>query len=251
MGTDAGVQTARLYAMRTNDSAGTAGQGEKATGLPATVEVQTSANPQFSVIWLHGLGADGHDFEPVVPMLGLPSGMDVRFVFPHAPVRPVTLNGGMPMRAWYDIASLTASRDQDEAGIAASSALVHALIEREVERGVPVERQLLAGFSQGAAMALHTGLRYPQRLAGIMALSGYLLLTDRLAGEGSAANRDVPIFMAHGTQDPVVAYSYGQQSAQFLQQSGYPVDWRSYPIPHSVSPAELTDIGAFLASCFS
>lgn len=237
--------------MQTTDSAGAAGQGDKPTALPETVEVQTTSDPAFSVIWLHGLGADGHDFEPVVPMLGLPAGLGVRFVFPHAPVRPVTLNGGMPMRAWYDIASLTASRDQDEAGIAASSALVHALVAREVERGIPVERQIIAGFSQGAAMALHTGLRYPQRLAGLIALSGYLLLGDRLAAEGSVANRDVPIFMAHGSHDPVVAFEYGRQSAQFLEQAGYPLDWRSYPIPHSVSPAELTDIGTFLTGCFS
>jgi phospholipase/carboxylesterase len=237
--------------MHTTDSAGTAGQGEKATALPETVEVQTSTSPEFSVIWLHGLGADGHDFEPVVPMLGLPPGLGVRFVFPHAPVRPVTLNGGMAMRAWYDIASLTASRDQDEAGIAASSELVHALVAREVQRGIPVERQVIAGFSQGAAMALHTGLRYPQRLAGIIALSGYLLLPDRLAAEGSAANREVPVFMAHGSHDPVVAFDYGHRSAQFLQQAGYPVEWHSYPIPHSVSPNELTDIGGFLAGCFS
>jgi phospholipase/carboxylesterase len=232
--------------MQTPDTAA----GQAPANLPQTVEVETASNPTHSVIWLHGLGADGHDFEPVVPMLGLPPGSAVRFVFPHAPVRPVTLNGGMPMRAWYDIVSLTASRDQDEAGIAASAALVDALIAREVQRGVPVARQVIAGFSQGAALALHAGLRYRERLAGIIALSGYLLLPDRLAAEGSPANRDVPLFVAHGTQDPVVAYNYGAQSAQHLQKLGYPVDWRSYPIPHSVSPEELRDIGQFLADCF-
>jgi len=232
--------------MQTPRTAGATGPSAGATALPETIEVETGANPTHSVIWLHGLGADGHDFEPVVPMLGLAAEAAIRFVFPHAPVRPVTLNGGMPMRAWYDIASLTASRDQDEAGIAASSELVHALIAREVERGVPVERQVIAGFSQGAAMALHTGLRYPGRLAGIIALSGYLLLPQRLAEDGSEANRDVPLFMAHGSQDMVVAYAYGSQSAEHLKAAGYSLEWHSYPIPHSVSPQELLDIGSFL-----
>ncbi len=234
--------------MQFTTSAGDAGRDSQVGSLPETVEVATGANPDFSVIWLHGLGADGHDFEPVVPMLGLPEDAAVRFVFPHAPVRPVTLNGGMPMRAWYDIVSLSASRDQDEAGIAASTASVHALIDREVERGVPPSRQVIAGFSQGGAMALHVALRYPERLAGLIALSSYLLFADRLETEASPANRDLPLFIAHGTQDPVVAYEFGARSARHLEVLGYPVEWRSYPMPHSVMPAELVDIGRFLTA---
>lgn len=229
-------------------SAGAAGQpADGQTGLQ-TVEVNTGANPEFSIIWLHGLGADGHDFEPVVPMLGLPAGSAARFVFPHAPVRPVTLNGGMPMRAWYDIKSLTDGRDQDEAGVEASAQAVRALMAREVERGVPVSRQIIAGFSQGGAMALHVALRYPERLAGLIALSSYLLFADRLAGEASDANRDLPTFIAHGTQDPVVAFDFGARSARHLESLGYPVEWRTYPMPHSVSPAELVDIGRFITA---
>lgn len=234
--------------MQSPTSAGKAGTPGATDTLPETVEVSTGPSPDFSVIWLHGLGADGHDFEPVVPMLGLPRDAAVRFVFPHAPVRPVTLNGGMPMRAWYDIISLTERRDQDEAGVAASTQLVHALMDRERQRGVPPERQIIAGFSQGGAMALHVALRFPERLAGLIALSSYLLFADRLQAEASAANRDLPTFIAHGTQDPVVAYAYGERSARHLEAMGYPVEWRSYPMPHSVSPAELVDIGRFLTA---
>ncbi len=234
--------------MRNPESAGAAGPQQVAPALPQTVEVSTGPNPDFSVIWLHGLGADGHDFEPVVPMLGLPQGAAVRFVFPHAPVRPVTLNGGMPMRAWYDIVSLSASRDQDEAGIAASAAMVEALIERETGRGVPPGRIVVAGFSQGAAMALHAGLRHRERLAGIVALSGYLLLHERLEAEAAPANRDLPLFIGHGTQDPVVACAFGEQSARHLEALGWPVEWRTYPLPHSVSAEELLDIGRFLGA---
>ncbi|MEE4173155.1 MAG: alpha/beta fold hydrolase [Xanthomonadales bacterium] len=234
--------------MHSSTSAGAAGQPTEGEALLQTVEVSTGANPDFSVIWLHGLGADGHDFEPVVPMLGLPAGASLRFVFPHAPVRPVTLNGGMPMRAWYDIRNLTDGRDQDEAGVEASARAVRALMAREVERGVPVSRQIVAGFSQGGAMALHVALRYPERLAGLIALSSYLLFADRLGEEASEANRDLPTFIAHGTQDPVVAYDFGARSARRLESLGYPVEWRSYPMPHSVSPAELVDIGRFITA---
>jgi phospholipase/carboxylesterase len=238
----------KLYAMQTPTSAGGAGQPTEGEALLQTVEVSTGPSPDFSIIWLHGLGADGHDFEPVVPMLGLPAGAPVRFVFPHAPVRPVTLNGGMPMRAWYDIKSLTDGRDQDEPGVEASARAVRALMAREVERGVPASRQLIAGFSQGGAMALHVALRFPERLAGLAALSSYLLFADRLEREASDANRDLPTFIAHGTQDPVVAYDFGARSARHLEALGYPVEWRSYPIPHSVSPPELVDIGRFIAA---
>lgn len=237
--------------MNSSTSAGTPGTADSAGELLQTVEVTTGAQPDFSVIWLHGLGADGHDFEPVVPMLGLPPNAAVRFVFPHAQVRPVTLNGGMPMRAWYDIKSLTDGRDQDEAGVQRSARQVEALMQREIDRGVPPSRQVLAGFSQGGAMALHIALRYPERLAGLVALSSYLLFADRLATEGSPANRDLPIFVAHGTQDPVVAFDYGERSARHLEAQGYPVEWRTYPMPHSVLPAELVDIGRFLTARLS
>lgn len=227
-------------------SAADSGAGAAAAPLPETIEVGTGPSPSFSVIWLHGLGADGHDFEAVVPELGLGEVPAVRFVFPHAPVRPVTLNGGMAMRAWYDIVSLTASREADEAGIAQSTAQVAALIEREEARGVPPERVVLAGFSQGGAIALHAGLRYPRRLAGIMALSSYLLMSERLSDERSDANHDVPLFVAHGEMDPVVPFAAGQATAQKLEALGYPVEWHRYPLPHSVSLHELADIGRWL-----
>lgn len=234
--------------MQSPESAGVAGQDTAGPTLLETVEVSTGPRPDFSVVWLHGLGADGHDFEPVVPMLGLPRDAQLRFVFPHAPVRPVTLNGGIPMRAWYDISTISASRDQDEEGIAHSAAAVRALLDRETQRGVPPSRQVLAGFSQGGAMALHVALRYPERLAGLVALSSYLLFPDRLADEASPANRDLPVFIAHGNMDPVVPHAFGQESARLLEAQGYPVQWRSYPLPHSVSPQELTDIGTFFGA---
>jgi len=199
------------------------------------------------VIWLHGLGADGYDFDPVVPALGLPADLPVRFVFPHAPVRPVTINAGVRMRAWYDVRSLQASRDQDEAGIRASMDAVRALIERERERGVPASNVALAGFSQGGAIALLVGLRYPERLAALVALSTYLLFPERLAGEASAAGRSLPVFMAHGMQDPVVPFPLGQASAEKLRSLGQPLTWRSYPMPHAVCAEEIADIGRFLA----
>lgn len=232
--------------MDTSNSASNNAPAGQQPALPATVEVSTGESPTFSVIWLHGLGADGHDFEPVVPVLGLPATPAVRFVFPHAPVRPVTMNGGMPMRAWYDIMAISASRDQDEAGIAASMALVDALIAREIERGVPAERLVLAGFSQGGAMALHAGLRQPRRLAGIIALSSYLLFPERLASERSAANAGLPVFVGHGAMDPVVPFAMGKASVEALAQLGYATSWHSYPLPHSVSMDELADIGRWL-----
>ena len=172
--------------------------------LLETIEIETGASPRAAVIWLHGLGADGHDFEPIVPELGLPAAPALRFVFPHAPLQAVTMNGGAVMRAWYDV---TGDGRQDAAGIRASQARVEALIARERARGVAARSIVLAGFSQGGAVALQTGLRHPERLAGILALSSYLPLPDTLAHEASEANRDVPIFMAHGTQDPVIPLS--------------------------------------------
>jgi len=216
------------------------------TPLLETVEVGPAEGAQAAVIWLHGLGADGHDFEPIVPELRLTEPRQVRFVFPHAPIRPVTINGGYAMRAWYDIAGIGAGFREDESGIRDSERALRRLIEREVERGVPLRRIVLAGFSQGGAIALHTGLRYPQRLAGIMALSTYLPLADTVAGERSDANRDIPIFMAHGSYDQIVPADIGQRSCHWLRDLGYAVDWRLYPAEHSVTLAEVRDIGVWL-----
>jgi phospholipase/carboxylesterase len=218
----------------------------EAGSLLDCVEVNTAPEAEYSVIWLHGLGADGHDFEPVVPYLGLPASLPVRFVFPHAMRRPITINGGMAMRAWYDIVEISTSRGQDEAGIAHSAEQVRALIEREIDRGVPVANIILAGFSQGGAMALHVGLRFEKKLAGIMALSAYLLFPERLPRERSEANASTPVFVGHGTMDPMVPFAMGKATATALQGAGWPVEWHSYPIPHSVSPPEIADIGHWL-----
>ena len=215
-------------------------------GLLDYVEVTTSDNPSHSVIWLHGLGADGHDFEPIVPYLGLSPRTGVRFIFPHALMRPVTINGGMVMRAWYDIIEISASRGQDEAGIGQSAGKVRELIGHEVSRGIPASRIILAGFSQGGAMALHVGLRYEEKLAGIMALSAYLLFPERLEAESSAANAETPVFVGHGTQDPVVPLFLGQGVRSALQAGSWPVEWHTYPIPHSVSQPEIEDIGRWM-----
>jgi phospholipase/carboxylesterase len=211
------------------------------------IEIETAPQPTASVIWLHGLGADGRDFVPIIPDLGLPSDLAVRFVFPHAPHRPVTINRGSVMRAWYDIAETEFGRREDEAGIRESEQTVRGLVQRETERGISSERIVLAGFSQGGAMVLHTGLRLPQRLAGIMALSTYLPLADTLKAEGHQANADVPIFMAHGTDDPIIPVSLGQQSADLLIRSGANLEWRTYEMEHSVCGEEIGDIAAWLA----
>ena len=214
--------------------------------LLEVVEVSTARDPQVSIIWMHGLGADGHDFEPIVPQLAAAVGRPLRFIFPHAPVRPVTLNGGMPMRAWYDMLGLDRNSAQDERGIAASANRVTALIRRENERGVSAGHIVLAGFSQGGALALYLGVRYPQRLAGIVALSSYLPMADKLTAEASAANRATPIFMAHGSFDGVIDESVGLDSRVLLQTQGYAVEWRTYPMDHAVCEQEIADIAAFL-----
>jgi len=208
------------------------------------IEIETTPAPAASIIWLHGLGADGHDFEPIVPELGLPKSTAVRFIFPHAPVRPVTINGGARMRAWYDV---TPDGQQDAGGIRASQAHVEALIARERTRGISAGAIVLAGFSQGGAMALQTGLRHPERLAGILALSAYLPLPDTLAQEASATNHDLPIFVAHGTQDPLIPLSWAKRSRDFLVGLGYAVEWHEYPMPHSVCAEEIADIGRWLS----
>ena len=213
--------------------------------LLETIEIETGAEPSAAVIWMHGLGADGHDFEPLVPELELPADLRVRFVFPHAPVRPVTLNNGMSMRAWYDILELGGTREDGE-GLRVSQAAVEALIAQEEARGIETKRIVLAGFSQGGAIAFQTGLRYPKRLAGIMALSTYLPLAGTVEAERHKANRDLPIFMAHGTSDPMIAIGRAQESRKMLESLGYPLEWREYPMPHSLCPQEITDIAAWL-----
>jgi phospholipase/carboxylesterase len=214
------------------------------TELLETIELETGKNPMTSVIWLHGLGADGHDFEAIVPELDLPA-VPIRFVFPHAPMQPVTINAGMVMRAWYDVSD-AAIRREDEAGVRASQARLEALIAREKTRGTSASRLLLAGFSQGGAVVLHAGLRHRERLAGIMALSCYLPLADKLAAEAHAANREVPIFMAHGTQDPVVAFPRALESRELLEREGYAVQWHEYRMPHSVCAEEIRDVSSWL-----
>lgn len=215
------------------------------TCLPC-IETSTGPIPTASVIWLHGLGATGDDFAAIVPELDLTACPPIRFVFPHAPSMPVTINGGYVMPAWYDILGMPGHGREDEAGIRRSALAVEALVDRELARGIRPERILLAGFSQGCAMVLHTGLRHPQRLGGILALSGYLPLASHLPGERSAANHDIPLFMAHGLSDPVVALDRAQASRDALVRLGYRVQWHTYPMPHSVHPAEIDDIGHFL-----
>jgi phospholipase/carboxylesterase len=198
-----------------------------------------------AIVWLHGLGADGHDFAPIVPELGLER---VRYVFPHAPIRPITINGGMPMRAWYDVLSLSWDSAEDAAGIRESEGLLRGLIEREQARGLPFTRILVAGFSQGGVVALHTGLRFPQTLGGIVALSTYLPLRQTLAQEASPANRQTPIFMAHGAADQVIPVHYGEISRERLREQGYRVDWHDYPMGHAVCADQIRDLGAWLTA---
>jgi phospholipase/carboxylesterase len=203
------------------------------------VEIETGPDPRAAVIWLHGLGADGHDFEPVVPELELPE--PVRFVFPHAPIRPVTINQGMRMRAWYDIFQFGGG-PEDEAGIRASQKLVEQMIAAEKDKKI-----VLAGFSQGGAIVLQTALRHPQRLAGVLALSTYLPLASTLAAEKNPVNQDLPIFMAHGQYDDLIPIRRAEASREALTRLGYKVEWRAYPMPHSVCAPEIADIGRFLA----
>ncbi len=210
-----------------------------------TIEIETSPKPTAAVIWLHGLGADGHDFEPIVPELGLPAAKAVRFVFPNAPQRPVTINNGMRMRAWYDILQLGGGAE-DEAGIREAQGLLEDLISRETRKGIPHNKIVLAGFSQGGAIVLQTALRLRERLAGVMALSTYLPLAPKLAAERQAANKDLPIFMAHGQYDNMIPLDRAVRSRDALQALGYAVEWREYPMAHSVCPEEIADIAAFL-----
>jgi phospholipase/carboxylesterase len=220
--------------------------------LLSCVEVEPSSGPATgSVVWLHGLGADGHDFEPLVPYLGLGDHHRIRFVFPHAPRIPVTINMGLVMPAWYDIVQMDLRRAHDEAGVRESQVRVEALLARERQRGVPPDRTVLAGFSQGGAVALHTALRQPERLAGVLALSTYLVCEDSLEEERSAANQDVPMFQAHGTADPMVPVDRGLAARDRLLELGYDVTWKTYPMEHQVHPDEIRDIGAWLAERFA
>lgn len=216
--------------------------------LPA-IEIDTAPHPAHSVIWMHGLGADGNDFVPIIGDLEL-SAVAVRFIFPHAPTRPVTINGGYVMRAWYDIGYEDLSLKEDEKGVRASQAAIEALIDREHTRGVAHDKIVLAGFSQGGAIALQTALRYVHRLAGVIALSTYLPLPDKVEAERQLSNRNTPIFMAHGTEDPIVPLKLAQASCSRLINLGYPVQWHEYDMPHSVCPEEIAQIGAFLRQRF-
>ncbi len=223
--------------------------------LPETVEVLSGAKPAGSVIWLHGLGADGHDFEPIVPELALPGRLGLRFVFPHAPLRPVTINAGMTMRAWYDVVSLDRGGPQDEAGIRESSRTLGLLADREHERGIPYEKIVMAGFSQGGAIAVHTALRFAQRLGGLMTLSSWLPLADRFGEEvvenTGAQARELPVFMAHGTFDPMLPIALGRHAREMLESAGYRVAWHEYPMAHAVCAEEVADIRNWLLSVFT
>jgi phospholipase/carboxylesterase len=210
------------------------------------IELVTGADPAATIIWMHGLGADGWDFVPIVREIPLPEDLALRFIFPHAPLRPVTINGGMEMRAWYDIAMSDIARLPDERGIRDSQQQVVELIERERKRGVEANRIVLAGFSQGGAIALQVGLRYGEPLAGVIALSTYLTLEESLAAEAAAANKAVPILMCHGTQDEIVPLRLAEASKSTLQAKGYEVEWHTWPMPHSVCAEEVEAIAAFL-----
>ena len=212
-----------------------------------TTEHQTGADPKAAVIWMHGLGADAHDFEPVVPVLDLGPERPVRYVFPNAPMRPVTINGGMVMRAWYDVLGFGPESPEDQPGIRGSAEEIGALIEREEKRGIPPERIVIAGFSQGGATALYTALRYPKRLAGILALSAYLPMPESLPAEAHPANQRAPIFMAHGEADHVLPIWIGRHAYEKLLALNYEISWKSYPMMHGVIPEELADIREFFS----
>ena len=218
--------------------------------LPDLIEGETGPEPTGSVIWLHGLGADGHDFEPIVPELRLPSSLPLRFVFPHAPVRSVTLNGGMPMRAWFDLYSLDKGGPLDEDGIRASIEILVALINREHDRGIPYERIVVAGFSQGGAIALGAALRFPFPLAGLMALSTWLPMASglekELAAAGRSQSRELPVFLAHGTEDAVLPVDLGRDSHAALKRLGFTVEWHEYRMGHAVCPDEIRHIRDWL-----
>lgn len=212
------------------------------------IEIETAPEPKFAVIWLHGLGADGRDFEPIVPELIDTSWPAIRFVFPNAPVRPITINNGMPMRAWYDISGQEIAQRQDEAGIRDSIRLLDELIDREVARGISGDHIFLAGFSQGGAIVLSGGIRCTTKLRGIIALSTYLPIAEKTDAEASPANRGTPIFMAHGMLDPTISHALGEMSREYLKQRGYAIDWHAYPMAHQVCAEEIADLKRWLGA---
>jgi len=216
------------------------------TELLENIEIDTAPNPEIAVIWLHGLGADGNDFVPIVRELDLSGLPGIRFVFPHAKTMPVTINGGYVMRSWYDIVGTDLTRREDEAGLRSSQLAVEALIAREKSRGIPASRIILAGFSQGCAMTLQTGLRHPEKLAGMLCLSGYLPLAALVAAERSAASLATPVFMAHGVQDPVVPFARAEDSRKVLEALGYQVEWHAYQMQHTLCLEEVQDIGKWI-----
>ena len=221
------------------------------SNLLETIELETGTNPTAAVIWMHGLGADGNDFVPIVNELDLSGAPDIRFIFPHAPMIPVTINNGHVMRAWYDVSFGDlegTTKRADEKGVRHSQAQIGTLIARENERKISSKNIVLAGFSQGGAISLQTGLRYPDQLAGVMALSCYLPCADSFTAEAAPANTKTPLLIAHGTQDPVVPYAMGKSSRDVLVKAGYAVDWREYPMQHSVCLEEVRDIGAWLTA---
>lgn len=216
------------------------------TKLLEAIQIDTAPNPPVSVIWLHGLGADGSDFVPIVRELDLSGCPAIRFIFPHAPTMPVTINNGYVMRAWYDIIGTDLAKREDENGLRKSQQAVEALIAQEKERGIPADRIILAGFSQGCAMTLQTGLRHPEKLAGLLCLSGYVPIHTTLASERHPANQDTPIFLAHGRGDAVIPIDRAEKSRDVLQSLGYKVEWHEYMMPHSVCAEEVDDISAWL-----
>jgi len=217
--------------------------------LPKFIEVETEDAPQYSVIWLHGLGADGNDFSDFPHMLKLPKGEVTRFVFPHAPMRPITLNGGMVMRGWYDLVELQDTEQDDIQGLEESSNLIKALIEREKTFGVPAQKIFLGGFSQGGALSLYLGLRHEERLAGVIALSAYLPPPKTVFVGSSKINRQTPVFMAHGLDDPMVPFPLADNSRQLIEGMGYRLTWRTYPMEHSICEAEIHDMTQFFVDC--
>lgn len=218
------------------------------TNVSDAVILEPPEPADAAVIWLHGLGADGHDFEPIVPHLGVHNTRHIRFVFPHAPQIPVTINGGYVMRAWYDVVDVDLRRRADEKGVRGSEQILRDYVAQELAEGLDSKRIVVAGFSQGGAIALHMGLRYPKPLAGILALSTYLPLPEAVAVERHASNASVPIFLAHGQYDPVIPFEAGANSRTQLESLGYRVEWHSYPMPHAVSPDEITDIAVWLST---
>ena len=221
------------------------------TDLLPAIEIETAPDPDAAVIWMHGLGDDGKGWSEVVPALGLPKALAIRFIFPHAPVMAVTINNGMRMRAWYDIRQTNLNERADVAGVRRSQAHVDALLAREAQRGIAPRRTILGGFSQGGAIGLYAGLRCDARLGGIVALSTYLIGSDRITQEASAANRDAPIFMAHGTYDPVVQLAWAERSRDALSAGGWPVEWHVYPVEHSAAIEEIAAVGIFIQYIFN